>query len=81
MLYTQRYIYSLIYKSMRMEKTSTPKLRKQNFEEKVMRKTNKIRFDSNISLEANLKYLLDKELINPRNQIIKQILDHSKKTS
>jgi len=66
---------------MRMEKTSTPKLRKQNFEEKVMRKTNKIRFDSNISLEANLKYLLDKELINPRNQIIKQILDHSKKTS
>lgn len=81
MLYTQRYIYSLIYKSMRMEKTSTPKLRKQNFEEKVMRKTNKIRFDSNISLEANLKYLLDKELINPRNQIIEQILDHSKKTS
>jgi len=64
-----------------MEKTSTPKLRKQNFEEKVMRKTNKIQFDSNISLEANLKYLLDKELINPRNQIIEQILDHSKKTS
>ena len=56
---------------MRMDETSTPKLRKHNFERKAMYYKKDVCIDR--SFETNLKNLLNRELLNPREQIVDEI--------
>jgi len=63
---------------MRMDEISTSKLRKHNPEKELM--FNAINIETDSSFEKNLIILLDKQLVNPREQIVNQILDFSKRS-
>lgn len=63
---------------MHMDETSTPKLMKSKSKQKAVF-IPKIWINSDDPFERNLADLLDKELINPRKQIIDEILEFSKR--
>lgn len=63
---------------MHMDETSTPKLIKINSKQKTVF-ISKHTWASDDPFERSLADLLDKELINPRKQIIDEILEFSKR--
>lgn len=64
---------------MHMDETSTPKLMKFKSKQKAKFIPKHMWVNSDDSFERNLADLLDKELINPRKQIIDEILEFAKR--
>lgn len=61
-----------------MNETSTPKLRRKNIEERLMCEKKNARADVEIALEENLQEVMDQQLLNPREAVVKRILHLSK---
>lgn len=64
---------------MHMDETSTPKLMKFKSKQKTVFISKHMWVNSDDPFERGLADLLDKELINPRKQIIDEILEFSKR--
>jgi len=62
-----------------MDETSTPKLIKFNSKQKTVFVSKYGWVNNDDPFERNLAALLDKELINPRKQIVDEILEFSKR--
>jgi len=62
-----------------MDETFTPEMQKQNFERRDLFYKVNDRISRDGSIETKFRVLLDKELLNPREEIVDEILNLSKR--